>query len=122
MKLDHADPNFNEEEYRKILKTRNQNMVKLQRYRVAKQIERMQPSIHFMEEGKKNVQVLFADNETEVKKIKEKENKKGLRESDDEDEEETLGKRLPFLEEVILVNIGWKLFDRGRCQRKSNRD
>ena len=36
VKLDKFDPNFDEREYQKILKTGNQNMVKYQKYRLSK--------------------------------------------------------------------------------------
>ena len=63
-------------------------MVKLQRYRVAKQIEKMQPTIHFMEEGRRNEQTLFADSEADIERlVQEHRNKKA------DDEEAFLGKR-----------------------------
>lgn len=96
MKLDNPESGFNEEEYRKVLKTRNQNMVKLQRYRVGKQIERMQPTIHFMEEGRKNDQILIASDETEMGNL--------IRNHQDVDsEDEMLGKRTQLLQDVISL-------------------
>ena len=110
MKVDAADPNFNEEEYRKVLKTRNQNMVKLQRYRVAKQIEKMQPTIHFMEEGRKNEQVIFAENEQDLARIVE-ETKRKRHEAEDDDA--VLGKR-SLIEDVDDHNEGERLLHRSR--------
>ena len=96
--MDDALPTADEAEYRKILKTRNQNMVKLQRYRVARQIEQMQPTIHFMEEGRSNEQVLFADSTDDLRQIVESHRR---RQTDDDDDDAVLGKR-SALEEVGL--------------------
>ena len=93
--MDASDPNFDEVEYRKVLKTRNQNMVKLQRYRVAKQIEKMQPTIHFMEEGRKSEQFIFAESPADIEAIIHKHRKE-----QSEDEEELLGKRGAFEDQV----------------------
>lgn len=68
-------------------------MVKLQRYRIGKQIDRMQPTIHFMEEGRKSEQVLFAGDKEEMDQIISKH--RNL-----ESEDEMLGKRAEILPDV----------------------
>lgn len=68
-KLDKFDPNFDEEEYRKILKTQSQNLVKYEKYRIAKKIDKMKPDLLMISAPKLNKEVLIVDSIDELQKI-----------------------------------------------------
>lgn len=75
---------FDEKEYRKILKTQNQGMVKYQKYRLSKgslfpkinslvsQIEKMKPELLMLSSNSSNKQVLILSDEEDFKNIKSK--------------------------------------------------
>ncbi len=58
-----------EQEERRRLKQRNLNMVKVHRARIARQIEQMRPTIHFMEQNTKNDQYLIATSKDDIGRV-----------------------------------------------------
>lgn len=71
-KIDKFNPNFDEEEYRKILKTQSQNLVKYEKYRLKKKIDKMKPELLMLSAPKVNKEVLIVDSLDEIKEVKTK--------------------------------------------------
>lgn len=72
-KIEKIDPNFDEAEYKKILKTQNQNLVKYEKYRLKKNIEKKKPELLMLSGGNVNKEVLIVESEKEMKEIQSKE-------------------------------------------------
>ena len=90
VRMDNSDQTLNEEAFRKQLKTRNMNLVKLQRYRLAKRIERERDSlVRVGDQAVQGEQILLLDDERQLQAVRHQNKDKRLKE-----ESATLGKRL----------------------------
>ena len=93
VRKDASDQTVNEDAYRKQLKTRNMNMVKLQRYRLAKRIERERDSlVRVGDQAVRGEQILLLDDEDELQAARylPKQSKQQI-------ESEVLGKRVALV-------------------------
>ena len=73
VRYEKEDPNFNKDEYLKILKTQNQGLVKAERYRLMKKIEKKKDDLQQISAHLPNKQVIIADSLKEGEKLYNKE-------------------------------------------------